>query len=131
MSSFPIPKIVYPSGGGSTLLFLRQPRQVDFDNRTAVRDDNIASSGVQETIYQRTDIFLTFTMEYVNSSTDVTSWQTFIESAEQGLPFDYYPDSSSGTFVTYFLVGTNWTAKYKQLGMYTFDVKFRKRVAWP
>lgn len=131
MSSFPIPKIVYPSGGSNTLTFTRQPRMVPFDVRKAVRHDNDASSGVRESIYERTDVFLTFTMEYVNIGSDVAAWDTFIQSAEQGIPFDYYPDQTLGSFVTYTLAATDWTAKYKQLGIYTFDMNLRKYAGWP
>lgn len=126
-----LPKIVYPSGGANTLNFARPPRFVPFDKRNAARYDHVSSAGVVESVYQRTDLFLQFTMEYVGAGSDVTAWQSFIANAEQGNAFDYYPDASSGTNSKYRLVATDWTPKYKQLGQYTFDMLFRKDVGWP
>lgn len=126
-----LPKIVYPSGGGNTLNFTRQPRMVPYDVRKAVRHDNDGSSGVRESIYERTDIFLQFTMEYVNIGADIAAWDSFIQNAEQGNSFDYYVDGTLTPHTTYTLQGTDWTAKFKQLGLYTFDMVFRLYVGWP
>lgn len=125
------PKIVYPSGGGTTLTFVFPARLVPAKNYSAVRHDNVASSGVVERIYETRHEFLTFTMEYVKIGADVTAWDTFIQSALQGVLFDYYPDAALGAFTTYALEHTDWTAAYKSLGMYDFSLMFRKYVAAP
>ncbi len=126
-----VPKIVYPSGGGTTLTFSYPPRMVPAQLYEATRRDNLSSAGVRESIYERLDIFLEFTMEYVKIGADMAAWDAFFVNALAGNAFDYYPDSTQGAFTTYLLEDTNWTAAYKQLGMYTFKVRFRKRVAWP
>lgn len=126
------PKIVYPSGGGTTLQFVYPPRFLAGDYMT-VRHDNRSSAGVQETIWERTDELLTFTMEYVKVGSDITAWDSFVQSALQGIAFDYYQDpvGAPTIFKTYTLDKTTWNASWKQLGMYSFQMRFRKRVGWP
>ena len=53
------PAIVYPYGNGSaTLQFLRPPTKVPAYSSIAVRHDNVASSGVRESILERIDNYL-------------------------------------------------------------------------
>ena len=53
------PKIVYNPGTGSvTLQFLRGPRKVPAYFQAATRHDNVASSGVRESVLERVDNFL-------------------------------------------------------------------------
>lgn len=53
------PQIIYPSGNGTaTLQFLRPPTKVPAYSSQAVRHDNVASSGVRESILERIDNFL-------------------------------------------------------------------------
>jgi len=129
-----VPKIGYypPAGGGyTTFTFTYPPRRQPFKAYETTRHDNISSAGVRETIVERTDEFLYLEMEYVVAGSDVTAWQTFIQAALLGTSFDYYPDSTLGTYSTYVLEGTTWRADYKSLGMYTFSIKARLRIAWP
>ena len=126
-----LPKIVYPRGGGATLNFVYPPRKVPFRAYETVRHDNVASSGVRETVYERTDKFFEFEMEYVKLGTDVGAWDSFVQSALQGIAFDYYPDATLGSLTTYVLEDTTWHPGYKQLGMYSFTMRFRERVPWP
>src|SRR5207249_8843757 len=81
-----------------------------------------------ETIFERTDEFFEFDMEYVKLGTDVQAWDGFVQQALQGLAFDYYPDSTLSAHTTYLLEDTNWTPAYKQLGMYTFHMRWRKQI---
>ena len=126
-----LPKIIYPSGGGNTLNFVYPPRKVPYREYAAVRHDNMSSAGVRETVFERTDTFLEFEMEYVKIGGDVGNWDGFMQSALQGNNFDYYPDATQGAFTTYVLENTDWNAAFKQLGMYTFKLKFRQYVVWP
>lgn len=126
-----VPKIIYPSGGGTTLTFVYPPRNVPFNPLGATRHDNFSSSGVKEAIHERADTFFEFDMENVLAGTDITNWQTFMQYALQGGTFDYYPDATLGSLTTYFLEDTGWNPTRKSLGIYTFHVKFRKAVAWP
>jgi hypothetical protein len=98
----------------------------------AVRHDNIASSGVRETIYERTDTFLEFTMEWVSSNpivsglaSDLDNWNTFVTYALQGGQFQFFPDSALSAYTNYWLEDTNWKPGYKEPGQYTFKMRWR------
>lgn len=121
----------YQTAQAQTFTFLYPPRKLPYTDIQAIRHDNIASSGVIEKIYERTDEFLTFEMEYAKAGADIASWDSFIRAVVQGSAFDYYPDSTLSAHSSYTLEQTNWTANYKQLGMYSFQMRFRLRVAWP
>ncbi len=125
----PNPQIVYPiSNGTVTLLFQRPPRRVPAYSAQAVRHDNVASSGVRESVLERIDNFLDIELEWVGIGTDVQNWANFMSYALQGGAFAYYPDSSQPAFTNYWLEGTNWTAAYKAAGQYAFKLKFRQVV---
>jgi len=123
------PAIVYPYGSSSaTLLFQRPPRRVPAYSAVAVRHDNVASSGVRESILERIDNFLDLDMEWVGIGGDVAGWAQFMNFALQGGVFAYYADSSQPAFTNYWLEDTNWTAAYKAAGQYSFHLKFRQVV---
>jgi hypothetical protein len=131
-------KIIYPSSVLSptypvTLTFQFPARKQTFWDVNFVRHDNVASSGVRETVYERRDAFLEFDMPYIASGYDAAGWQDFLESAGQGIPFDFYPDSSdSGTFTTYTLENTSAKLDWVSPGLWQLPgLKFRERVAWP
>ena len=123
------PKIVYdPGTGPATLSFLRPPRLVPAYEYVATRHDNVATSGVRESITERVDQFLEFEMEYVALGSDVAAWASFMAYALRGGPFSYYPDSSLSAFTNYWLEDADWKAEYKHAGQYTFKAKFRQVV---
>jgi hypothetical protein len=123
------PSIVYAVlGGTATLSFLRPPRRVPAYSQVAVRHDNVASSGVRESIVERLDSYLDLELEWVGIGSDVQAWAQFMAYALQGGAFAYYPDSSQAAFTNYWLEDTNWIATYKGPGQYTFHVKFRQVV---
>lgn len=123
------PAIVYPYGSGSaTLLFQRPPRRVPAYSAVAVRHDNVASSGVRESVLERIDNFLELDMDFVGSGGDVTAWAQFMNFALQGGVFAYFPDSAQSTFTNYWLEDTDWSAAYKSAGQYSFHLKFRQVV---
>lgn len=120
------PQIIYPvANGTATLQFLRPPTRVPAYSSKTVRHDNVASSGVRESILERIDNFLDLDMEWVGIGADVTNWAAFMTYALQGGAFSYYPDSSQSAFTNYWLEDTNWTAAYKAPGQYSFKMKFR------
>ena len=122
------PKIVYnPGTGAATLEFLRPPRRVPAYSQVAARHDNLAASGVRESVVERVDNFLEFEMEWVGLGADVQAWGSFMDYALQGGPFEYYPDASIINFTSYVLEDTTWDAAYKGPGQYTFRVKFRQQ----
>jgi hypothetical protein len=123
------PQIVYNTGTGPTSLqFQRPPRNVPAYELKATRHDNIASSGVRESIIERIDTFLSLEMEWVGIGTDVQAWSGFMNFALAGGQFAYYPDASQTAFTKYWLEDANWTAGYKSPGQYTFKLKFRQVV---
>ena len=124
------PQIIYPvSNGTATLQFSLPPTKVPAYSSMAVRHDNVASSGVRESILERIDNFLDLDLEWVGVGADVQAWAQFMSYALQGGVFAYYPDSSQAVFINYWLEDTNWTAAYKAAGQYTFHVKFRQVVS--
>ena len=121
------PAIVYPCGSTSaTLLFQRPPRRVPAYSAVAVRHDNVASSGVRESVLERIDNYLDLDLEWVGIGSDVEAWGQFMNYALQGGAFAYYPDCSQSSFTNYWLEDTNWTAAYKAAGQYSFHLKFRQ-----
>lgn len=123
------PCIVYPvSGGTATLYFQRPPRHVPAYSQVAVRHDNVASSGVRESVLERFDNFLDLDLEWVGIGSEVQAWAQFMAYALQGGAFSYYPDSSQSVYSNYWLEDTDWTAAYKAPGRYTFHLKFRQVV---
>jgi hypothetical protein len=124
------PQIVYNTDTGpTTLQFQRPPRNVPAYELKAIRHDNLASSGVRESIIERIDTFLSLEMEWVGIGTDVQAWSGFMNFALAGGQFAYYPDASQTAFTNYWLEDTNWTAGYKSPGQYTFKLKFRQVVS--
>lgn len=100
--AYPLPQIVYPSSVLSpavqaTLLFTHQPIQQPYFVLESIRHDNRASSGVQETVFERTDAYWEGDFAYISIGNDVEGWLAFEQSAIQGIPFDYYPDHSITT----------------------------------
>ncbi len=124
------PQIVYnPGTGNVTLQFQRPATKIPAYNLAAVRHDNIASSGVRESVLERIDQFLTLEMEWVGIGADVEDWDAFMQFALAGNQFSYYPDASQPSFTNYWLEDTDWIAAYKSPGQYTFKLKFRLVVA--
>lgn len=123
------PQIIYdPGTGPMTLAFTYPPRNVTAYNAVATRHDNVASSGVCESILERVDNFLEFDMQTVLIGGDVMAWNDFMQYALQGGQFAYYPDRSQPAFTNYLLEQTTWNAAYKAPGLYSFKLKFRQVV---
>lgn len=123
------PEIIYDPGNGPvTLAFTYPPRNVAAYNVVATRHDNIASSGVRESILERIDNFLEFEMQAVLAGNDVAAWNSFMQYALAGGQFAYYPDSSQSAFTNYWLEGITWNAAYKSPGLYSFKMKCRQVV---
>jgi hypothetical protein len=123
------PQSVYYVGSTAvTLPFSYPPRNVAAYNSVAMRHDNIASSGVRESILERIDNFLELAMQTVLSGTDVGNWNEFMQYALAGGQFNYYPDSSQGSYTPYWLEGTTWKATYSAPGIYSFKLRFRQVV---
>jgi len=93
-----------------------------------VRHDNVASSGVRESVLERVENFIELELDWVGLGSDVTNWAAFMNYALAGGAFSYYPDSSRQAFTNYWLEDTNWEAAYKAPGQFTFKLRFRQVV---
>lgn len=123
------PQITYYSGSSlMALYFSYPPRNVAAYHSAAVRHDNVASSGVRESILERIDNFLEIEMQTVLIGADVAAWNSFMQYALEGGQFDYYPDSSQSVSTAYWLEDTTWRADYKAPGLYSFKLRFRQVV---
>lgn len=124
------PKIVYTPAGGSeqTLDFMLPPRDVPAYQKVAVRHDNVSAAGIRESVLERTDEFMEFTMDFIKSGTELANWQAFLDHALTGAAFAYYPDASVNAFGNYLLEDTEVIASRKAPGAYSITLKLRKQV---
>lgn len=125
------PKIVYTPAGGTeqTLNFASPPRQQPGYMKTAVRHDNISTAGVRESVLERIDSFVEFTVDYLQAGTDLANWATFLDYALTGGPFAFYPDASQTGYTNCLLENTDAQIAYKAPGLYSLTLKFRQQVA--
>ena len=124
-----LPKIVYPSGGGGTLLPALPPRRFSAYNRKAIRHDSLSSSGKRQSVLERVDDLISLEFILV-SQEEVDLWSTFMDSALKGNAFDYYANfiDFPATFITYHLTDTNWDAKFRLKGNFRFRIRARKEL---
>jgi hypothetical protein len=123
-------KIVYPSGGGTTLLFARPPRNVPYYEGEPVRHDDYSSYGDHVSFAERIDHFLSFDMPLINDGTDAANWRAFLDWAAEGANFDYYPDYTSGTYTTYHALGGRKKLEPKAPGLWKLTgLEFRQVIA--
>ncbi len=124
------PKIVYTLDDGTdqTLNFAFPPKQQPAYVKTAVWHDNVSTAGVRESILERIDDFLEFTLDSIRSGGDLASWQGFLDYALTGAPFALYPDSALPAFINYALEDTETRIEYKSPGVYSLALRFRRYV---
>lgn len=120
-----VPKIVYNS---ITLNFTYPPVQKPGDDEyVAKRTDTDSSSGKRQSICERIDVYKTLQMDFV-PMTDLANWNAFFQWALLGKSFDYYPDSTLGTYTTYTLDDTDWTPAFAFRKYAKFKLKLRQLV---
>ncbi|MFB3921605.1 MAG: hypothetical protein ACE145_07775 [Terriglobia bacterium] len=124
------PKITYTPAGGAeqTLNFVFPPRQVPGYRKTAVRHDNVSSAGLRESILERVDEFLEFTMDSIQSGSDLAAWRAFLDHALTGEAFAYFPDAAQTAFTNYTLEDSETQIEYKAPGNYQLRLKLRKQI---
>ena len=124
------PKITYTPAGGTeqTLNFDFPPRQLPGYQKTAVRHDNVSTAGIRESVLERVDEFLEFSMEWIRAGTDLANWQAFLDHALTGVAFAYFPDAAQSAFTNYLLEDTETQIEYKAPGVYTVKLKMRKQI---
>jgi hypothetical protein len=119
------PKIVYiPVGGvATTLTPAWSPTQQPGYMKTAVRHDNVSSSGIRETVLERVDTFLEATFQVPVA--DLAAWQAFLDYALTGAPFAFYADSSGSAYTNYLLEDTDAKIEYSAPERYTLKMTWR------
>jgi hypothetical protein len=119
-----LPKIVY---GSSTLTFTYPPvnKPGGSLDREATREDSITLTGLKQSIFVRTDLYWNLQMDFVPIA-DLPNWEAFIDYALQGNQFDYYPDATLGSHITYTLDDQTWAPKRAFMGFGKFSLRFRK-----
>jgi hypothetical protein len=124
------PKIVYTPTGGSeqTLNFALPPRDVPAYHKVAVRHDNVSAAGIRESVLERTDEFMEFSMDFIKSGTELANWQAFLDHALTGAAFAYYTDASVNAFGNYLLEDTEITSSRQAPGAYSISLKLRRQV---
>jgi hypothetical protein len=122
------PKIVYPSGGGTTLFVEPAARLVPAFSKKAVRHDSYSTAGIRESVLERIDNFLQFTVEWLKAGSQAAGWTAFADYSLAGEPFDYYPCRDLPYFATYLLDSDEFEAAYKNVGRYTLSPRFRLRI---
>jgi len=125
----PLPKIVYPSGGGTELNFTYAPVNKPGANELkAIRHDSDTISGLRQSFLERIEEF--WTIEVNNEpQTTSTAWRTFMLYALAGGSFDFYHDATVGTFETFTLEDTTWAPSFAFRGFDKFKIKLRKVIA--
>ena len=124
------PKIVYTPIGQSqqTLSFALPPTRQPAAWKAAVRHDNVATSGVRESVLERVDQFLEINMGWIRTGSELANWQAFLDHALTGATFDYYADTSVASFVTCVLEDTEARLEFKAVGVYSLALKLRQAV---
>jgi hypothetical protein len=94
----------------------------------ATRQDSITSSGIKQSITERTDFFFTLSFPFVPAA-DIATWKTFMTWALPGGFFTYYPDSTDPTTHTdYTMEETLWAPKRAIFGHAAFQFSMRQVV---
>jgi len=127
-----IPKIIYPSGGGTTITYTTaladDPRSEELKafNRTSVSQSGIVQNS-QDRIEETLTLHFRFVSETLTNST--RTW--FENSGSNKTEFDFYEHESEAGFITAYLVDDTFkprTAGPAGSGTFTydFDIKIRR-----
>lgn len=114
-------------GSGPTNFTLTWPATMKpfIDPRKATRVDTDSYSGVRQSVFFRSDILKTLTVEHIPDA-DVSFWQPFIDYAVTGAVFTYYPDVTDlSTHADYTLNDTDVTPARVSSGMNKITMVFR------
>ncbi len=133
------PKIVYPSGGGTTILFPWQPLRFSPQRKRAERTDSISTAGVQQSMLERIENLLRLEIGFVptvaaGSEAILTAWGSFFDEALKGTPWDYFKDANDGSpFGIFILTDTDWNPTWShnlptQKAIYKFTILARKKI---
>lgn len=118
MSSY-YPAIIYPAsppspGTQTTLNFtlppVKKPGPYPAADQEGVGVSSISLSGQRQVVWYRNDQFLHLIMDDVPWA-DMAAWQVFIQYAQQGGSFLYYPDATGTAYDEYWLEDSGGSAR--------------------
>jgi hypothetical protein len=98
-------------------------------SKVAVRHDNTSTAGIRESVLERVDAFLEFTVDWIRLGSDLDSWRAFLDFALTGAAFAYYPDASQPAFTNCLLEDTEAKIELKAAGVYSLNLKLRECVS--
>ena len=126
-----VPKFVWTDAIGATELIPTYPPvgKTGAAELEAQRHDSITTTGVKQSITDRTDQFLSLDFKWVPSG-DMAQWTRFMNWAIAGGVFTYYPNMDDvATFADYTLEDDRWVPKRVAFMTYGFSLRIRKWVA--
>ena len=114
--AFGYPKITWPAAAPTNTLAFTfpptgKPGPYGVMDQEAVGSVMISISGKRQVMYLRTDQFFRLTFDSSVPWALMAAWQTFIDYANQGGSFLYYPDSLGTAFDEYWLEDAGGSAR--------------------
>lgn len=149
MPTVPLPQLSWPaSAPANSFVFTYppvekpMPNPQDGDEIESVRVDSLTLLGLRQSMFYYQPEFLHLRMKFVPKG-DMANWKAFLEYAQQGGSFLYYPDSTARAFDEYWLEdsggsnrsqsmnststsSTNWNPKYSFRTINSFEIVMRK-----
>jgi hypothetical protein len=125
-----VPKFAYYNGSAIVDFIPTNPatKKTPYGPKVATRHDTTTSSGIKQSVYERTDEIVDMTFENVPES-EMASWDTMMGFLLDGRQFDFYQDSTNQlAYVALTLEDTAWEPKWVSWQNYSFTLKFRKFV---
>src|SRR3984957_14667842 len=104
--AFQYPKVTWPAASPtSTLQFtyppINKPGPYGVMDQEAVGSISITLSGKRQVMYLRTDQFFRLIFDATVPWADMAAWQTFMQYAQPGGSFLYYPDACGSGYDEY------------------------------
>lgn len=133
MSDFVRPKFAYNAGSGvvdfsPTYPATQKSGPPTVANLSAIRHDSVTSTGIKQSVWERTDELYELNFETVPES-DLASWRAMMSWLLQGAQVTYYPDvTDAATYYDYTLEDMAWAPKWKSWKTYTFKLTLRRWV---
>jgi len=127
-----IPKIIYPSGGGTTITYTI-PVADDPENEEvrAFNKTSISQSGAVQNVQDRIEETITVKFRFVSETLTNSTRTFFTTSGSTKATFDFYTHASEAGFETYYLVDDVFKPKRvapagSSTFLYDFDLKMRR-----
>lgn len=126
-----LPQITYTDETGPrTLTFVYPPTSKPAYDKSATRTDTFSTAGSRQTVVQRVNEKLPISMLNILWGDDVDAWKQFLDWANQGGEFEYYPDAENDAdHSTCFLVETDVSLVYVSFGIFSFTGTFQKEIS--